>query len=303
MKNEKNELSIIVPVYNVEKYLKECLDSINEIRNIDYELIIINDGSPDNSQKIIEEFCKKNKRTKYYIKENGGLSSARNYGLEKAVGEYIWFVDGDDLVVASEFEKFYKKIEDKDLDIGIANYNEFFNGNKIEIKKIEKFQELDKIEILSGKRYFDLSDRKGLFGVTAWRSIYRREFLIKENIKFEEGLIFEDELFSRIAINRAKKVKYYDNYIYLYRQNVSGSIMNTDNEKLINYYKVANLLTEEISRDKNVPISLKKVPISLYMKALKKIKIRDKQLEKKLFKMKGLFLYKLRKKIQILILK
>lgn len=300
--SEKIELSIIVPVYNIEKYIGECLGSINKIKDIDYELIIVNDGSPDGSQHIIEEFCKQNKRAKYYIKENGGLSSSRNYGLERAKGEYIWFVDGDDLIVASEFEKFYKKIKGKNLDIGIANYNEIFTSDKIEIKKIEKFQELEKIEILSGKRYFELSDRKGLFGVTAWRSVYRREFLIKENIRFEEGLIFEDELFSRIAINRAKRVKYYDNYIYLYRQNVSGSIMNTANEKLINYYKVAELLTEEMTKDKEVPSSLKRVPISLYVKTLKKIKIRDKQLERKLFKIEGLFLYKLRKKIQILIL-
>ena len=101
------ELSIIVPVYNVEKYLEECLDSILKIKNINYEVLIINDGSPDNSQKIIDEYYKKDSRIKFFIKENGGLSSARNYGLERAQGEYIWFVDSDDLVVASEFEKFF----------------------------------------------------------------------------------------------------------------------------------------------------------------------------------------------------
>ena len=83
MEQSKVELSIIVPVYNVEKYLEECLNSISRIKDINYEILIVNDGSPDNSQKIIDEFCKNNIRAKSFIKENGGISSARNYGLKK----------------------------------------------------------------------------------------------------------------------------------------------------------------------------------------------------------------------------
>lgn len=294
------ELSIIIPVYNVEKYLEECLNSVLEIRGINYEVLVVNDGSPDNSQKIIDEYCKKNDRIKSFTKENGGLSSARNYGLEKAQGDYIWFVDGDDLVVSSEFEKLFYGVKSSDLDVALANYNSFYNKNDIKIKKIEKFKEVESLPVLTGKEYFDFSDNKNLFNVMVWKNIYRREFLLEENILFENGLIFEDELFSRIAINRAKKVKYFDYYIYLYRQNVEGSIMKNSNTKLINYYKVSKLLTGEILNDDLVPNSLKKVPIALYVKTLKKLKIRDKELEKEIFKIKGLFFYKLRKKIQIL---
>lgn len=229
------------------------------------------------------------------------MSSARNYGLEKAQGEYIWFVDGDDLVVSSEFEKFFKEIKNLDLDIALANYNGFYDKSNVEIKRIEKFKELENLPVLTGKKYFDFSDNKNLFSVMVWKNIYRREFLLEENILFENGLIFEDELFSRIVINRARKVKYFDYYIYLYRQNVEGSIMKNSNTKLINYYKVSKLLTEEILNDKFVPNSLKKVPIALYVKTLKKLKIRDKKLEKEIFKIRGLFFYKLRKKIQILL--
>ena len=298
--NKNLELSIIIPVYNVEKYLEECLNSVLEIKDIDYEVLIVNDGSTDNSQKIIDEYCKKDDRIKSFIKENGGLSSARNYGLEKAQGDYIWFVDGDDLVVSSEVEKFFNGIKNLDLDVALANYNSFYNKNDIKIKKIEKFKEVESLPVLTGKEYFDFSDNKNLFNVMVWKNIYRREFLLEENILFENGLIFEDELFSRIVINRAKKVKYFDCYIYLYRQNVEGSIMKNSSTKLINYYKVSKLLTEEILNDKLVPNSLKKVPIALYVKTLKKLKIRDKELEKEIFKIKGLFFYKLRKKIQIL---
>lgn len=297
---KKIELSIIIPVYNIEKYIGECVKSILKIKNINYEILVINDGSPDNSQKIIDEYCKKDNRIKSFIKENGGLSSARNYGLKKAQGEYIWFVDGDDLVVSSEFEKFFKKIKNLDLDIALANYNGFYDKSSIEIKRIEKFKELENLPVLIGKKYFDFSDNKNLFNVMVWKNIYRRNFLLEENISFEDRLIFEDELFSRIVINRAKRVKYFDYYIYLYRQNVEGSIMKNSNTKLINYYKVSKLLTKEILNDEFVPNSLKKVPIALYVKTLKKLKKRDKELEKEIFKIKGLFFYKLRKKIQIL---
>ena len=298
--NKNLELSIIIPVYNVEKYLEECLNSVLEIKDINYEVLIINDGSLDNSQKIIDEYCKKDDRIKSFVKENGGASSARNYGLKKAQGDYIWFVDGDDLVVSSEFEKFFRRAESSDLDVALANYNSFYNKSEIKITKIEKFKELNKLSVLTGKEYFDISDNKNLFDILIWKNIYKRKFLLEEKIFFEEGIIFEDELFSRITINRAKEVKYFDYYIYFYRQNVEGSVMQNSGAKLINYYKVSKLLTEEILNDKLVPDSLKKVPIALYVKTLKKIKVRDRELEKEIFKIEGLFFYKLRKKIQIL---
>ncbi|MCI6152858.1 MAG: glycosyltransferase [Fusobacterium perfoetens] len=296
------ELSIIVPVYNIEKYIKECLESISKIKNINYEVLIINDGSKDNSQKIINDYCKTNIRAKSYIKTNGGLSSARNYGLERAIGEYIWFVDGDDIIEPDEFESFFKEAFKEKLDIGIANFSEFYTSNKIEINRIKKYQRLVNLPILNGKKFFQISDRKGLFSVTVWKNIYRKKFLVEEKIKFKDGIIFEDELFSRLTINRAQKVKYYDSYIYFYRQNRENSIMKTINkDKLLNYYKIAELLSKEFTKDKNVPSGLKKVPISLYTKTLKKVKIRDKKIEKIIFNIPGIFFYKLRKKLQILL--
>ena len=100
-------ISIIVPVYNVEKYLKKCLDSILSQTYKNFEVIIVNDGSPDNSQKIIDEYKKKDKRIIVLEKENGGLSSARNYGIEHANGKYISFVDADDYIEKDYVEKLY----------------------------------------------------------------------------------------------------------------------------------------------------------------------------------------------------
>ena len=150
--SNKLELSIIIPVYNVEKYLEECLNSISKIKDVNYEILIVNDGSPDNSQKIIEKFCENNNRAKFFIKDNGGLSSARNYGLERAKGEYVWFVDSDDFINSNEFQKFYKGLE-KDLEILIGNFQIFKNNN---FSKEEKFLE-DNI-VLSGK---DILNKKG----------------------------------------------------------------------------------------------------------------------------------------------
>ena len=139
MEQSKVELSIIVPVYNVEKYLEECLNSISRIKDINYEILIVNDGSPDNSQKIIDEFCKNNIRAKSFIKENGGISSARNYGLKRAKGEYIWFVDSDDFVDANEFEKFYSRIDKKIYDIIIGNYIRY--QNKVKTKEVRLLED------------------------------------------------------------------------------------------------------------------------------------------------------------------
>ena len=92
------KVSVIVPVYNVEKYIKKCLNSLVNQTLDEVEIVVVNDGSPDNSQKIIDEYTKKYKNIKSYVKKNGGLSDARNYGIKKATGKYISFVDSDDYI-------------------------------------------------------------------------------------------------------------------------------------------------------------------------------------------------------------
>ena len=103
------KVSVIVPVYNVEDYLARCLDSLVNQTLKEIEIIVVNDGSPDNSQKIIDKYAKKYLNIKAYKKENGGLSDARNYGIKKANGEYIAFIDSDDFVTTDMYEKMYQK--------------------------------------------------------------------------------------------------------------------------------------------------------------------------------------------------
>ena len=111
------KLSVIIPVYNVENYLRECLDSITSQTVKDIEIICIDDGSTDNSPKILKEYQKKDSRIKIITKENGGQASARNLGIKKAQGEYIAFIDSDDFIESEMLEKLYTKAKDNNLDI------------------------------------------------------------------------------------------------------------------------------------------------------------------------------------------
>ena len=115
-------ISVIVPVYNVENYVKKCLQSISEQTLKDIEVIIVNDGSTDNSGEICKCFLKNNINFKYYEKENGGLMSAWMYGVEKATGDYIGFVDSDDYINKTMYEKMYSKAKEYDVDIVMCNH-------------------------------------------------------------------------------------------------------------------------------------------------------------------------------------
>ena len=286
------ELSIIVPVYNVEKYIRECLDSILKIKNINYEVLIINDGSPDNSQKIIDEYCKKDVRVKSFIKENGGLSSARNYGLEKAQGEYIWFVDSDDLVVASEFEKFFKEAINSNKDFILGNCYTFKDGEKINYKELNKKE----IRCYDNKEkiYFEL---KGLPGV--WRVIYKNKFLKKMGIRFKEKITAEDVLFNYLILNRTKSLKYIDTTFYLYRINREGSITTSHSKELAkNKILIANILAKD-NNEKNKNNFLKKYPIELYLIGASELNERDLEVEKNLWKIKGISLFKIKAKLKL----
>ena len=235
--SNKLELSIIIPVYNVEKYLEECLNSISKIKDVNYEILIVNDGSPDNSQKIIEKFCENNNRAKFFIKDNGGLSSARNYGLERAKGEYVWFVDSDDFINSNEFQKFYKGLE-KDLEILIGNFQIFKNNN---FSKEEKFLE-DNI-VLSGKEILNKKGKTIIGKTYVWRNLYNRRFLIDNKLYFKEKIVVEDQLFTILCLLKAKKVKYLDNYIYYYRIR-EGSITTAPNREL--FAKSSYKICEEL---------------------------------------------------------
>ncbi len=209
------KVSIIVPVYNVEKYIDKCLNSLVNQTLKDIEVIVVNDGSPDNSEKIINKYVSKYPEiVKYYTKENGGQGSARNLGFLKSTGEYIGYVDSDDYIDLNMYEKLYNKAKNEDLDIVICeNYVVFENSDKI----------------ITEPNYFTLDDNRnnaffGKLGVC--NKIYKREII--DNVIFRSKVWYEDLDFTVNLLSKAKKIGYVNEplYYYLYRQ---GSTMNNSN--------------------------------------------------------------------------
>lgn len=216
---KKPKVSIIIPVYNVEKYIDKCLHCLvnQTLKNI--EIIIVNDGSPDNSQIIIDKYVEKYpNKIKSFIKENGGQGSARNFGLTKATGEYIGYVDSDDYIELDMYEKLYNKAKTKNYDIvSCGNYNVSENdGNKKTDNVLSIYN--NKLE-------------NTMFGkIAVWNKIYKKEILLENNIEFKEKVWYEDLAFTIKAILNSKSFALVNEplYNYLIRQ---GSTMNNSNIK------------------------------------------------------------------------
>lgn len=219
------KVSVIVPVYNTEKYIKKCLDSLINQTMKNIEIIVINDGSNDHSEEIIKEYENKYpKMLKYYKKENGGLSSARNYGVEKANGKYIAFVDSDDYIDKKIFSNLEVRM-DENIDL-------------IKYKAIKKYQDGREekfdgpiFEKCSGEEAFNELYSKDILIEPAWLYLYRREFWIKNNFKYAENLYHEDFGLTPIVITKAKTVVSTDNYGYYYIQR-ENSIVTDDTKNL-----------------------------------------------------------------------
>lgn len=228
------KISIIIPIYNVEQYIEQCLVSILEQSYDNLEVILVNDGTKDNSMKIIEKYLS-DLRIKVINKENGGLSSARNAGLDIATGEYISFVDSDDWIEIEKLMELYKIAKEENLDIIIGNAKYYPKMEKIHKKNyygIKTGIEL-LIEMLEKKDYLE----------TVWKCIYKREFLKENNIKFIEGLLHEDTPFMFECLLKAKQVKYEDIVFYFYRQREGSIVTSKTKRNLIHIlYGLKNIL-------------------------------------------------------------
>lgn len=214
------KISVIVPVYNVEKYLKECIESIIKQTYKNIEILLIDDGSTDNSGSICDEYAKKDNRIKVVHQVNGGLSNARNTGLEESTGEYIMFCDSDDFFTPIACEVLLNEIEDKKADYVIANYQNCSEDSTLWSNPVfskEKFKNF-KLSIKDYKNSFFIMNS----GV--WNKIFRKSFIDKLNLKFIEKLPAEDAMFTTYCFIKSKKVYYIDDIVYIYRQREGDSI-------------------------------------------------------------------------------
>ena len=214
--------SIIIPVYNVEEYLDRCLKSILNQTYFNYEVIIVNDGSPDNSDNIIKSYEKEDKRFKGYKKVNGGLSDARNYGLKYATGDYLIFIDADDYIENNYLEKVNDVLEkNKDIDVlkfKIKLVDEGENlirmENGLNKEGVTSFEELVKLEFLE----------------PAWSYVYKLSFWKENNFTYLKGMIHEDFGLTPEILMKANKIYYLNSYLYNYVQR-NGSIMSSNNKE------------------------------------------------------------------------
>ena len=233
------KVSVIVPIYNVEKYLEKCINSLLSQTLEDIQIILVNDGSKDNSGTIAKKYAERNKDKVIYVeKENGGLSDARNYGLKYATGDFVAFLDSDDYIEKNAYEEMYNKAIEENADYVECDFIWEY-PNKAKIDKQYKYQ--NKKEMLSFVR------------VVAWNKLIKRSLIIEHNLEFPKGLRYEDVEFTYKLIPYINKFAYVDKPFIHYVQR-EGSIANVQNERtaeiftvldeVIEFYKKNNIYEE-----------------------------------------------------------
>ncbi|HAT4298909.1 glycosyltransferase [Clostridium perfringens] len=233
-----NELiSIIVPVYNVEKELPRCVNSLINQTYKNIEIILVDDGSLDNSGVICDEYEKSDSRIKVIHKNNGGLSDARNVGLREATGDYILYVDSDDFIKKDSCQRFIRLLTDKP-DIVVSNACEKHKNYVSEIKH----SNLDEGKIYTGDEYIMLATKVKEWYAPACFNLYSREFLIQNNLFFVKGLVHEDmQMLPRVFL-KARTIKYLDYMFYQYIIRDNSITQNTKKE--INGKHLMKIYTE-----------------------------------------------------------
>lgn len=229
------KVSAIVPVYKVEEYLPKCLDSLINQTLKDIEIIVVNDGSPDNSQEIINKYKKKDKRIVSIVKENGGQASARNVGLKKARGEFVVFVDSDDWIELDMLEVMYNKAIEDESDIVICDFYRVENGEK----------KLEEAFVTKGDTILDncILNTSG----PCWK-IIKRDIIIDNNLFFPEGIIYEDYAVVPTYALFANKISYVDRPFYNYLIRQGSTMTQTFNKKFYDMVTATEILYKSLEK-------------------------------------------------------
>lgn len=239
------DISIIVPIYNAEKYITKCVDSILNQTKKELEIILINDGSTDKTEEIIKNY--QDKRIKYFKNKNQGIGKTRNFGIEKAKGKYIMFLDSDDYLEKNACELLYNKAESNNLDLVMCDFYKIYaNGNIEEVRQpsFKNSSLKDSPKILSEH-------------LSPWAKIYKRDLIIKNNIRFVENLKYEDAPFVAIALDKAKKIGKVDECLNYYV--IHGNSETTVRDKRVfdilkiidlirKYFKNKTYIKEELDK-------------------------------------------------------
>ena len=251
--NEK--ITVIVPVYNVEHYLDKCLDSLINQTYKNLEIIVINDGSTDNSGIICQEYAQKDNRIIYIEKENGGLSDARNVGLDKMTGSYVTFVDSDDWVELDYVEVLYNKIIEYEVDISVGNYYSYNEDEKLFYFHMSADSYYEKVydNVSIFENLYESKEMKNFALISACGKLYKAKLF--DYLRFDKGKLGEDGYFNQKIYLLVGKIVYINQGLYAYRQR-NGSITKTWTEKWM--HALVDAMSERITLLANMGYPLEK---------------------------------------------
>jgi glycosyltransferase involved in cell wall biosynthesis len=209
------KVSVVIPVYNVEDFLGECLDSIVNQTLEDIEIICVNDGSPDNSLDILNEYASRDKRITVIDQENGGHAVATNRGIDMATGEYLFLMDSDDILDLKALELAYGRCIEKDVDFVIFQAINYYM-DKDELIEEENYS-MNALADYVGDSVFSYRDiRDYVFDITVtpWSKLYNRKFIEKNGIRFPEGLVFDDNVFFYDVLFAAERITFLRKHLF-----------------------------------------------------------------------------------------
>ncbi len=229
------KVSVIVPIYNVEKYLEKCLTTLQNQTFSDIEIFCVNDGTKDNSQDIVDRFAAKDSRFIPLIKENGGLSDARNFALPHVTGDYIAFVDSDDFVEEDMIKALYERAIKDDLDLVICDFYQYYVetgdreclGNRFSEDKVYRLEETPELLCYVNN--------------CAWNKLYRASLFKDTGIRFEKGLLYEDLPNTTRMLYLADKIGFVNKPLYNYLSDRPNNIMTTSDERVYHILKVEDI--------------------------------------------------------------
>ncbi len=250
------KISVVVPVYKVEKTLRACVSSILAQTYADIEVILVNDGSPDGCPQMCEELAKTDSRIKVVNRENGGLSAARNTGIEHASGKYITFVDSDDLIDAEMLSVLYGTLTKADADMSVCMYDIFQNDGDIgKAEIVDGVKTVNARELLLSEGAYERTE--------AWGKLYKKE--IFSSLCFKEGIYYEDTHIFPYILERIGKIAFNDSKLYYYRKNPElPTIMNAK-------FSLKKLCILDIFREQIRDIYKKIGPCPAYGSALEQL--------------------------------
>ena len=253
LKENKVSITLIIPVYNVEKYLVQCLNSVIGQSELFDEVILINDGSTDKSLSICQEYTEKYNYFKFINQENKGLSITRNIGIDYSTSEYIMFLDSDDYLRTDTVERLKNQLNKFKYDAIYFDANTYLENNCVcKMNIYDRSSSTFNGVLMSGQYFFDVSYPTYYFA-SACMAIYRKKVIIDKKILFPEKLYYEDNLFSFVFMIHAKKVVYVQEKFYMrrYREN-SITTSEYSKKNFLDYMKIILLIYSELKKNQDI---------------------------------------------------